>query len=370
MRWSLVFVSCVATVSTAAAGPLDHLCEDKQNLAPTDNSQVLCFDYTREGEPPQRLLGGTANDQIVIWPNRQVVVRVIRVARPDEKITIALGGTPGETKLKIDGVDVLKSQDFASPLIKHIPRGEFEVYEARFVPRTTGHAPMTLTLVKKVPPRTPPDRPTPLDTVEHTRTDTGGTLKWTTSPPETEKTISIFEFLVPNVYSGAIRLGLSSVVGLHEHQYSKRQAVGVSVMEVIDHGATNVMAELVVGYAPYWQSFTGKRGRDYVRYYKLLSYERIAPYFGVGISSLNTSGEGTRVRWLRSFYIGGELELAQNISVAVALTLSRVDTLAHGLAVGGPVAKETMLTDTEFRPGLGIVVNFSPDFLKFAAGMK
>lgn len=56
----------------------------------TDLSQVVCYDYV--DREPVRISekGRTANDNIVILPNRQTVVRVIREVGAD--VTIGLGG--------------------------------------------------------------------------------------------------------------------------------------------------------------------------------------------------------------------------------------------------------------------------------------
>ncbi|HEX2685436.1 MAG TPA: hypothetical protein VHN14_02400 [Kofleriaceae bacterium] len=225
-------------------------------------------------------------------------------------------------------------------------------------------------------PQPAESKPGPGDTIEYTREvslqgaageNTKVSQKWSAAPSATTKT---FEFLVPNQYSGALRVGISALFGLKEHQYSKRLMPGAPVMEIIDHGSSAMATELVVGYAPYPQALW-QGGRDYVRRYTWDSWRnRLAPYFGLGVASVTNSGEGTRVRWLRSFYLGVEWEIVQSTSIAVAATWSRVDMLAKGLSVGGPVDKDTDILDSRSKLGVAIVLNLSPEFFKFAASYK
>lgn len=361
----------------------------------TDISQLICYDYT--SRDPLRVSEGTANDNIIIQPNLQLVVRVIRrTADADqERLEIALGGNPGETKIRVEGDPlVAASPSFSAPGSRTYKGTTFTVYEARFVPRTTGFVPLSLitkkTAVSKleVTEQTETVVKNPVRVLVKETLNAKGDLseKVLTTEPQSETVTAVkkstekssvesstksFEFLVPNYYAGAIRLGISALLGLNEHSYSRRQAPGVDAFEVVDHGASFGTAELVVGYAPYPQAFTRQRGREYVRYYKPTAFRRrIAPYFGLGLTSVTTNGDGTRVRWLRSFYLGLEYEPFQSVSIAFAVTASRTDTLAAGLMVGGPIGKDTSLTDSEFRPGLGIVVNFTPEFLKFAVSLK
>jgi hypothetical protein len=113
----------------------------------TDLSQVVCYDYV--DREPVRISekGRTANDNIVILPNRQTVVRVIREVGAD--VTIGLGGTPGETKLKLDSeVVTATSTSSISPSITKYSTVKYTVFQARFVPRTPGFVPLTLTTNK------------------------------------------------------------------------------------------------------------------------------------------------------------------------------------------------------------------------------
>jgi hypothetical protein len=374
----------------------------------TDLAQVICYNYTtetpiREGDP-----NTTANDRIVLVPNQQIIVRVLR-AKTAPPVTIALGGTPGETKLRLDGeILVAGTGSNAAPAIRTFNDAlypSYTLYEARFVPRTPGFVVLSLTTTPA--PATGSGEQAAQASVSETttaveaavnrqtlpqiknpgeytysvavqmasngavdKTERTGQVKWNVAAPAPQQVSKTFEFLVPNVYSGALRVGVSAVLGLDEHVYTKRQAPGVNVMEVLDHGAPAAEAELVVGYAPYWQAFKGG-GRDYIRHYKGTAVaQRLAPYLGLAIVSATPGVDNTRVRWLRSFYLGAEWEFFQNTSIALAVTLSRVDVLAPNLTAGGPIGKDTALTDSEVHPGFGIVINFSPDFFKFAAGFK
>lgn len=70
-------------------------------------------------------------------------------------------------------------------------------------------------------------------------------------------------------------------------------------------------------------------------------------------------------------YLGIEYELFSNCSIAVSGVIRRTDGLAPGLKVGGPVADMTTLSTSHYALGIGIVFNFTPDFLKFSGlGLK
>lgn len=302
--------------------------------APADASDlgtVICFDYVDDDPRRVSTRFETQNDLIVLPPNGQTVIRVIR--RRDASVDIALGGVPGETEIRIDGKVVAgpSSATVSSPTRAYHVKG-FTIYEARFVPRTTGYAPITL------------------------------------SPREDEK--HVIEMLVPNLYAGAVRVGIAGIGFLDEHGYERRGATAAQPGTVLDGGARAVSLELVVGYAAYWEGFTQRRGRDYVRKWKTFAAPRFAPYVALGITGLSHSGNETRARWLRSFYVGLEWEPVANVSLAVGLALSRVDTLADGLRVGGPVGADDRLVDTEVRPGLFFALNLSPELFKLGAGFK
>jgi hypothetical protein len=171
--------------------------------------------------------------------------------------------------------------------------------------------------------------------------------------------------LVPQVYSSALRFGIGMVFGASDHSYSARKPPGGDVSTIIDNGAPYAIPEITLGFAPFLNGLGPNHGRVYTHYTQSISH--LAPYVGVGVLTATTG----QVQWLRSLYLGVEYELFSNCSVAVTWVLRRTDALAPGLEVGTQVGDTTTLTATRYASGIGLVFNFTPDFLKFAGlGLK
>jgi hypothetical protein len=274
-----------------------------------------------------------------IPPNRAIVVAVHACGDSLTSVAIGLGGVAGQTVPGVYTAGLLKAKP---------PRPTCDsprVYLSTFAPRTPGVAPLSVTTTVKTPaaaPPPPPPAPAPAPTVTST---TYG-----------------YELFIPQLYSGALRVGYG--VGWVNHlgrNYSTRKIPGSDFADVVDNGGAPLAMDLVIGYAPFL--FDRSNGG---RYYGLSDapYTRWAPYFALSALSANVSG---KVDWLRSVYVGLEYELLPGSSLAVALSGRRVDALANGLYVGLPVADGTSLTKTTYQFGLGVVFNFTPFFFQFAS---
>lgn len=185
---------------------------------------------------------------------------------------------------------------------------------------------------------------------------------------ETEKPATTnypYEFLIPDVYGGALRLGFGAIcVPALAHSYGARKAAGGDFSTVVDNGADPVAVELVVGYAPFlFAKHSRAGGRTYTPGEN--EWTRFAPFFGVGVISSTVTT--AKVDYLRSFYFGFEYELTAGSSIAIAGVVRRTDQLAHGLEVGAPVDPGTTVTRVAFDFGLGVVVNITPKFFQFAS---
>lgn len=184
---------------------------------------------------------------------------------------------------------------------------------------------------------------------------------------------TILEFAIQPVYIGAIRVGLGMVFGTPEREYTIVTVPGSQTREVAlatTEPSSPVAAEIVLGFAPFvfqphGRAYFGPRGLD----------QRIAPYVGLGILQTRAEQDAARLSLLRSIYLGVEIEMTATSSLAAAFVLGRVDRLKQPYRVGGPVEDGILEVPTTpgFLPGAGVVINFSPDFLRlspFSAGSK
>ena len=67
--------------------------------------------------------------------------------------------------------------------------------------------------------------------------------------------------------------------------------------------------------------------------------------------------------------MGLEWEIARNFSVAVTGVVRRVNGLGDGAKVGGPSSSDNIPTFKEFRFGVGVVINVSPDIMQVGRSM-
>lgn len=342
----------------------------------TDLSQIVCVDFT--GELPQRVTNsGTATDDSMLDPNRNVVLRVVRRKPLDEKnkesITVTIGGSAGETAIR-PSVNALTLAALSTPTSSVGEKQQCLTYEAHAAPRTPGVVPIALETTvtsqdqKKTTKHTiRSTKKTSASATEAVDEDVMETVAEPSSATTTSK--HVIELLVPQVYSGALRVGLSMIWGAADHSYSVEKMGDGGVATVVDHGPARWNTELVAGYAPFWQAFTRKRGRDSFRLWKPWSINRFSPYFGLGIASAATSNTGTQLRWLRSFYVGFEYEVFATCSIALTYVARRTDTKVDGIIVGEPVAAGTNVTTTHLDSGVALIFSFSPEFFQFASSV-
>ncbi|HRC58081.1 MAG TPA: hypothetical protein PKU97_19290 [Kofleriaceae bacterium] len=154
-----------------------------------------------------------------------------------------------------------------------------------------------------------------------------------------------------------LRVGVSAIYdgSLGDHYTTRQQPAG-ELHEIVNLGGSAGAIEMVVGYAPFLTPRTFTDAKPYYRF---------SPYLGLGVLSSTSDG----VQWLRSVYLGAEFDLAQGCSVALTGVLRRSEYLADGLAVGDMVAKDTDVTKSGLSLGVGLVFNFTPEFLTFASSV-
>ncbi len=164
------------------------------------------------------------------------------------------------------------------------------------------------------------------------------------------------EVIVEPTYRGAVRLGLAGVAGPDvDPEYYRVLHSGAGQEEIASVGAPDFDVELVLGFA----LFLDSGGRGYTK----SSLARFAPYFGLGVASLAGDG-GLEV--LKSIHVGFEWEPVEVFSVAVTGVVRRVQRLPDGVPIGAPVDGNIPL-ELGASFGVGIVLNFSPEFFKIGA---
>lgn len=166
------------------------------------------------------------------------------------------------------------------------------------------------------------------------------------------------ELEVMPTYAGAIRLGVATVFdGAQDASFDVESFPGSSTSEIVGNTAGAFDAELVVGYAPFFEH----GGRSYMDPVTInpLSW-RWAPYFGVGIG---TEGENT-FSLLKSLHAGVEVEPVQGFSIAATLVGRRVSRLKDGFAIGQAYAGSDAPFADGYSVGWGLVFNFSPEVLQ------
>jgi hypothetical protein len=358
----------VRTAEQASADPqaLERACKEKPPHDKFDLSSVICID-ARVPDDVKQLRSDTErgdssdeSPQVTLQPNRTIIVRVL--VGKQKVSSISLGGTGGQTIAEIIG----------SPSGAVAPLGSTsdaalggrcagaEMACAKFVSRTPGVARLRIMLQ----PVGAEPRGIELDLFGAKIGLRIGDL----SPPAHDPKQLDFEYLIPRIYSGAIRLGLSTVWGAHDVAYTSAPRGGGAGGLVSELSSSRFTNELVVGYAPFPESFSQREGRDYVHPLTWDARHRFAPYFGLGVVSAAPSSEGgTKSAWLRSVYLGGEYEIFQGASIAAAFVIRRAERRADGVMVGELVPSGTALTDMKTQFGIGLVLNFTPDFFKVAA---
>lgn len=168
------------------------------------------------------------------------------------------------------------------------------------------------------------------------------------------------DLLVLKRYVGAFRTGVA-VIGLApDREFESRTAPGSTQPEIVQTELTPL--ELVVGYSIFRSSLGGP-GRSYFqRDGEARQDDRLGLYLGFGALSL---AGGTNVDFLKSVHLGVEVEVGPHLAIALTGVLRRVDRLGFGADVGTPAGADVP-TEKRYVPGVGLVVNISPEFFKFA----
>jgi len=158
----------------------------------------------------------------------------------------------------------------------------------------------------------------------------------------------------------AVRMGAGLVFGTNAvpPTYGAMTPSGSKTAIITETDKGGAAAELVVGFAPYVFDYIAWGGRSYENH----DTAYVAPYFGVGVVSAQTTG----VSAFTSFYGGLEFEFVRHISLAAAGVLRRTTELTGGAQPGSAILGDVP-TRQGWGLGFGFVVNASPDIFEFSA---
>jgi hypothetical protein len=173
------------------------------------------------------------------------------------------------------------------------------------------------------------------------------------------------DLIVDRSYSSALRFGIGHIFGLDDIQYKGVQHEKDGKFTITRRASE--ANEIVLGYSLYF-NWLFSQGRSYGLinpcWFCLARPGRhLGLYAGFGAVSYAT---GT-FDYLKSFHLGLELEI-KNFSIAATLVTRRVPMLNGSQRVGDVTGSADVDTYDKYRFGFGLILNFSPEFLKFAAG--
>lgn len=286
-----------------------------------DASYVICINLAASSDPAgahQRYQAQGPQDGI-IRPNRSTVVIVKH--QVGDVVDVEMVGESGLTRPTIRTDQSETARNAAQSAPPNAPP-TFMKTVARFGPRKPGPADVKVSMRKG----------------------------------EQTSVVATYPLVVEEMYYGAVRLGVGAVFGdAVGRSYEARRVGGSQQAEVAATTSGPVDFELVLGIAPFL--FNGREGRPAVT-----SGTKFAPYAGIGLVNQTSTG----VELLTSLYLGLEWEFVPSFSVASGLVLRRVERLSPGLSVGSPFDGEDVPTEKKILPGVGVVINFSPEFLKLA----
>lgn len=273
---------------------------------------TICYDL-REGDVRQT---DNISNQIIL-PNRSV--RVVVLHKGDQAVTVAMSGARGTYEPGSDSPSVAASH------------GE-------------GDSTTTRTTSLEFGPRKPGQ---PVDV----------------SVSVAGKVLASTELEVATTYAGAVRLGVAAGTVI-DATFEAITAPGSTQAEITQtSGADQTLEpELVVAYAPFWFQ---PKGRSYLGETAPASFERMAPFLGLGVASLSASST-VKFSLLHSVYVGMEYEFGRHSSIFVAGQARAVDRLPAGYEVGGPISGSEVPTVRDWPLGIAFGYTFSPDFLKVA----
>lgn len=317
------------------AEKLDEFCDPMRTPA---RGYLLCVDLAKGADAKVTRIysrnngdatTATLDDRRTLLPNRDMLLLVRH--RANEDITVTRQGDIGLTKSGTDnqagGGGTASGGDEKPKVEEKVPCPKAVVTERPFAARKPGRSDVEIKLM-----------------------DHGTT---------TAKLVYPVELIVEETYVGAIRLGVAALFNdAVDRSYEARTYPGSKQAEI---GATtfgHVNAEIVLGFAPYLFDYlkTGE-GRP-----AITKGTGLAPYFGIGLLNAN----GTGIELVKSIHLGLEYQFAPSFSLALTGVGRRVNRLPPGFTVGSPVTG-TVPTTTGFGLGVGLVLNFSPEFFKISA---
>lgn len=175
--------------------------------------------------------------------------------------------------------------------------------------------------------------------------------------PQTLQSLTL-QFIIEKTYAGAIRVGVASVFGgAVDREYAVQTRPGSDQPEIVATSNSAFDLELTLGFAPFLEFFNGGRS-----YFQGRGRLRFAPYVGIGLLNQKQNALET----LKSLHLGIEAEPNPHFSVALTLVGRRVTRLSPPASVGSPGDPSGPPTSTGYQLGVGVVLNVSPDFLRFA----
>jgi hypothetical protein len=295
---------------------------------------VICVDAVDGDTAKAPHISGSSGSFHVIKPNTSVLVMVRHL--DNTGVRISMGGQVGLTSLGYQnltgqpeaGQQRSKSGEAASAAPPPSPT----VSAYSFAPRKVGSADIRVQLLDR-------GKQSVLDELN-------------------------VEVLVEQTYIGALRIGIGAVLGnAVDRAYVAQKAGGSGQYQLATTTQSVADPELVLGFAPFvLDAFSGGR-----RYSGDMSFgsllRRLSPFFGVGVLTQAPTG----IDAFKSFYFGGELELAPSFSIAVTGVLRRVTRPGEGLDIGSPLPDENVPTRTGYDLGWAVVVNLTPDFLRLSS---
>ena len=279
----------------------------------------------------------------VARPDRGLVVHVL--TEPGMEVTVTWGGTrkltrPGVTppKKAQAGEEAAERAAEEQDVVQLVPSS------ITFSPRAPGQADVTV----EVKPSTP--------AVAAAAPAAGAGAA---APAANAKGKLSVELEVDELSWGAVRFGFATVFGeAATARYEIRSAAGAEQAEIAlaDDPAMNI--EAVLGFAPYIFDLWAYGGRSETG--GPSAY--LAPYIGFGVLGQGAAG----VEAFGSLHVGLELGITSSFSIAGTAVWRKITELQDGYRVGSPVDAGTTFTTDGTGFGFGLILNVSPDFLKFA----
>ncbi len=303
----------------ARGGPLgqatSYRCHDVN--PDQEDLQIICADARQS-----RITITRTPSQHIVRPNRGFLVAILH--QPQHEVQVSIDGEPGlyEAPLRMQTDPNDRSLQSGGVTLRPV----VTVYT--FAPRRPGNVNVIISMFEN-------------------------------GRPVSERRV---ELIVEQTYSGAVRFGIATIGGgAVDRSYDARTLPSSAQAEVVQTSHSTVDLELVIGFAPFLEQAWGGRGYASSRRLSEAPFG-FSPFVGVGILNENRNA----LELLKSLHLGVEWEINPHFSLAATYVLRRVDRLAPGLTVGAPVGPDGVLTTSTYQSGWGVVLNVSPEFLRFA----